>query len=152
MMRTFKDQRERENEMIREDRREWLTEACKHFFNASEMSSALGMDLGYLCKIAKDAGISLPKGSAQHTRRKEYEALAAEGLTGPQVAERLGVTLGTVHCAASKYGIRFADARAKAKIAPKPAPAQEPVPADPLAAMRALAAKENAAMRKRGSV
>jgi len=90
-------------------------------------------------------------GTFYKTRREAYEALAAEGLTAPQVAQALGVKLHTVHCAAVKYGIRFADGREKRPVPRKPAPKPEPQsePTDPMAAMQALAAKENAAMRRR---
>ncbi|MHA7852218.1 hypothetical protein [Roseovarius sp.] len=149
MMRTFQEQREREAAMIRKDRAEWLSEIAKHFDSTSGMAAAIGVDNAYLAKVADDAGVRLPKSNRTASRRKAYEALAAEGLTAPQVADRMGVKLATVHCAANKYGLCFADGRAKHDIAPKGPRAPAPDVADPLAAMRQLAAKENAAMRRR---
>lgn len=149
MMRTFYEQREREKHLIREDRKKWLQQAADQYGSANEIARAVGMDLAHVWRSARDYGIELAKSHPMASRRKAYEALAAEGLTAPQVAERMGVKLATVHCAANKYGLCFADGRAKHNIAPKGPTAPEPEAADPLAAMRELAAKENAAMRRR---
>lgn len=148
-LRSYKEQLAKEQAY----RAAWLRRAARRYKSQTEMARSLGIERTYMIRTAKRLGVQLPVGLAPRQSRhtvKDYLQCVNAGMTARQTAIHLGVCISTVYKRAERHGFTFAYVRPGPKRKrPKPMPKPKPQP-KPLT-MADLAAKENAAMKRRTS-
>lgn len=158
--RTWQEQREAEKAVVTAMRKEWLEGLARDHSSRADIAKTLGVPRAWVYKLARRCGAVLPKaeklGRAPNLTPERLREFADQGMTLKQTASALGCQYNNLSAKARAFGIKFKSGRPgpapktpKKKIAtPKP-PAPAP---QPTMTMAEFAARENAAMRRRGIV
>lgn len=153
-LRTWEEQLAHEKALRDESRAAWFKALVSECDTRAEIVERSGIPAEYLIPVAKKIGVELP--GQRRAVRERYAACAAEGMSVAEAARALGVKPSTVHHAANRYDLSFRRARRGPKPgapggeAAKPRKQQVVAPQDAMIArMRAMAAEENKAMRRR---
>lgn len=146
-------------------RKAWLKEMARRHRSGVEMAQALQMERACLYRMAREYGVTLPrkyatKGPRWPSAPDRVSALIAcrdRGMTKLEAARELGISPSSVSHAVKRLDLEWpVDGRGKFPRTRKTPPqaASRPATPDqgPIARMRELAKRENAAMRRRTRV
>lgn len=166
-IRTWSDQRDLESELDAKAadiaRHEWIKSVVAAYGSSTAASIALGSSPKYLAVIARKHGVPFTPYRGGRAQKITVEALrecAAKGMTRREAAAALGATPNGVTTACIRNGIalRYEESAESARLrrraverarAERAAEASKPKPEPtPLERMKALAARENAALRR----